>query len=74
MGGRALWWCRCRAPAAGEAQGHREHCTLSSAAGFYTVEALAHAPSKELAAVKGISEAKVNKFKEIGGWRRRWPV
>lgn len=34
-------------------------------AGFHTVEALAHAPSKELAAVKGISENKVSKMKEI---------
>lgn len=37
-------------------------------AGFHTVEALAHAPSKELAAVKGISDAKVQKYKDIGGW------
>ena len=43
------------------------HMLLRLGAGFHTVESLAHAPVKELAAVKGISEAKVNKFKDIGG-------
>mmetsp|Transcript_8353 Transcript_8353/g.15760 ORF Transcript_8353/g.15760 Transcript_8353/m.15760 type:complete len:348 (+) Transcript_8353:151-1194(+) len=34
-------------------------------AGFYTVESIAHATSRKLAEVKGISEAKVNKLKDI---------
>lgn len=34
-------------------------------AGFFTVESIAHATSRKLADVKGISEAKVGKLKEI---------
>ena len=34
-------------------------------AGFFTVESIAHATSRKLADVKGISEAKVTKLKEI---------
>lgn len=34
-------------------------------AGFFTVESIAHATSRKLAVVKGISEAKVNKLKDI---------
>lgn len=41
--------------------------------GIYTVENLAHAPKKELCAIKGISEAKVDKIQQAGalcvlGW------
>ena len=34
--------------------------------GVNTVEALAHAPKKELLAIKGISEAKVEKIQKEG--------
>ncbi|GAG95675.1 unnamed protein product, partial [marine sediment metagenome] len=34
-------------------------------AGFHTVESIAHATSRKLATVKGISEAKVNKLKDV---------
>jgi|EP00979_Chaetoceros_neogracilis_P017363 DNA repair protein RAD51 len=34
-------------------------------AGYHTVESIAHATSRKLADVKGISEAKVNKLKEV---------
>ncbi len=34
-------------------------------AGFHTVESIAHATSRKLQEVKGISEAKVNKLKDI---------
>jgi predicted RecB family nuclease len=34
--------------------------------GVHTVEALAHAPKKELTAIKGISEAKVDKMQKEG--------
>jgi predicted RecB family nuclease len=35
------------------------------AAGFYTVESIAHATIRKLSDVKGISEAKVLKLKEL---------
>jgi hypothetical protein len=37
--------------------------------GIYTVEALAHAPKKELTLIKGISEAKVEKLQKEGAPR-----
>jgi hypothetical protein len=38
--------------------------------GIYTVEALAHAPKKELAAIKGLSDQKVEKLQKEGA--RAW--
>lgn len=35
--------------------------------GIHTIEALAHAPKKELTMIKGISEAKVEKLQKEGG-------
>jgi DNA repair protein RAD51 len=35
-------------------------------AGYHTIEALAHAPKKELANIKGISDAKVDKILSHG--------
>ncbi len=35
-------------------------------AGFHTVEALAHAPVKQLVAIKGLSDVKVQKLKQAG--------
>ena len=40
--------------------------------GINTVEALAHAPKKELLAIKGISEAKVEKIQKEG-WSHSAP-
>ena len=37
--------------------------------GIYTIEALAYAPKKELLGVKGISEAKAEKYQKEG-WSR----
>lgn len=34
--------------------------------GIHTLEALAHAPKKELTAIKGLSEAKVEKLQKEG--------
>lgn len=36
-----------------------------NSAGFYTVESIAHATMRKLTDVKGISEAKVQKLKEL---------
>jgi predicted RecB family nuclease len=41
-----------------------------SAAGINTVEALAFASKRELAEIKGISDAKVAKIKEAGTFRQ----
>jgi Helix-hairpin-helix domain len=40
-------------------------------AGVHTVEALAHAPVKTLSAIKGLSEVKVTKLKQVGAYRER---
>jgi DNA repair protein RAD51 len=34
--------------------------------GYHTVEAIAHASKRELSAVKGLSEAKVDKIQQVG--------
>lgn len=34
--------------------------------GIFTVDAVAHAPKKELLAIKGLSEAKVEKLQQAG--------
>jgi predicted RecB family nuclease len=36
-----------------------------NSAGFYTIESIAHATSRRLSDVKGISEAKVTKLKDL---------
>ena len=42
-------------------------------AGIHTVEGLAHAPMKQLVAIKGLNEAKVKKLKESGAFAARAP-
>jgi predicted RecB family nuclease len=39
--------------------------------GIHTVEALAHAAKRELTAIKGLSEAKVEKLQKEGEWHCR---
>ena len=41
--------------------------------GVHTVENLAHAPLKQLNAIKGLSEAKVAKLKQVGAWAQAGP-
>ena len=47
-------------------------CVSRVAAGIATVEGLMYATTKELGAIKGISEQKVTKLKEIGGCCGSW--
>jgi hypothetical protein len=66
-----------RAPACCAMAGHQPlraapASRRSLAGGIHTLEALAHAPKRELTAIKGLSEAKVEKLQKEGeraGWR-----
>jgi hypothetical protein len=46
----------------------KSHCDALRAAGFATAESIAYAPTKNLLAVKGISDKMAEQLKEAGPW------